>query len=374
MVSRDFFEEAREQSIIKSEIVSKYFDAWATVINSVIMRGRTSCPIAYVDLFCGPGRYNDGTKSTPIKILEMAIAKPEIAQNLICHFNDKDHEITESLAESIASIPGINTLKYEPKIHNNSVGTDILDIVREEKNIPTFFFIDPWGYKGLSLQLINQAIGDWGSDCVFFFNYNRINMGITNDFIYEHMEALFGKEGLPHLKERILDNQYLSRQEREIYIIEEVCQSLKRMGTLYVLPFRFKSNDGKRTSHYLIFVTKNFLGYDIMKDIMSKESSSNNQGVPSFEYIPPSGMSNQTLLFKLTQSVDDLKDLLLERYAGDDKYRRMRQIYEEHSIDTPFTSKNYKDALSMLLEEGKITTDRKPRKGTFADNILVKFC
>ena len=23
--------------------------------------------------------------------------------------------------------------------------------------VPTFFFIDPWGYKGLSLRLVNQS-------------------------------------------------------------------------------------------------------------------------------------------------------------------------------------------------------------------------
>ena len=60
--------------------------------------------------------------------------------------------------------------------------------------MPTFFFVDPWGYKGLSLRLINSVLKDWGCDCVFFFNYNRINMGLGNDAVEKHMDALFGKE------------------------------------------------------------------------------------------------------------------------------------------------------------------------------------
>jgi len=34
----------------------------------------------------------------------------------------------------------------------------------------------------------------WGCDCVFFFNYNRINAGINNPGVKKHMDALFGEE------------------------------------------------------------------------------------------------------------------------------------------------------------------------------------
>ena len=54
--------------------------------------------------------------------------------------------------------------------------------------------MDPWGYKGLSLRLINSVLRNWGSDCIIFFNYNRINMGLNNEFVREHMDALFGAE------------------------------------------------------------------------------------------------------------------------------------------------------------------------------------
>ena len=43
---------------------------------------------------------------------------------------------------------------------------------------------------------------DWGCDCVFFFNYNRISMGLGNEVVEEHMDALFGKERAEKLRER----------------------------------------------------------------------------------------------------------------------------------------------------------------------------
>ena len=49
--------------------------------------------------------------------------------------------------------------------------------------------------------------------------------------------------------------------------------ALKDLGARFVLPFRFRTASGGRTSHDLIFVTKNELGYSIMKGIMASQSS-----------------------------------------------------------------------------------------------------
>ncbi|MCD6495523.1 three-Cys-motif partner protein TcmP, partial [Candidatus Bipolaricaulota bacterium] len=63
MGTQNFFDESEDQSKIKSAIVSKYFWAWAKVI--IPTAKKYSNRIAYIDLFAGPGRYRDGTKSTP---------------------------------------------------------------------------------------------------------------------------------------------------------------------------------------------------------------------------------------------------------------------------------------------------------------------
>src|SRR5208283_3028831 len=67
MKATRFFEESGEQSLIKATIVAKYFWAWAKVIIATQKKyGRDR--IGYVDLFCGPGRYKDGSFSTPILV------------------------------------------------------------------------------------------------------------------------------------------------------------------------------------------------------------------------------------------------------------------------------------------------------------------
>jgi three-Cys-motif partner protein len=90
MSTESFFDDQREQSLVKSSIVSKYFWAWAKVISSVRDRYQTQDKrIAYIDLFAGPGRYEDNTKSTPLLVLEKAITDPKMAERLITFFNDR---------------------------------------------------------------------------------------------------------------------------------------------------------------------------------------------------------------------------------------------------------------------------------------------
>jgi len=74
MTDSSFFEEQKEQSLVKSAIVAKYFDIWANIIINTQKRyPQYSQKIAYIDLFAGPGRYKDGTQSTPLMILTNAI-------------------------------------------------------------------------------------------------------------------------------------------------------------------------------------------------------------------------------------------------------------------------------------------------------------
>lgn len=373
MTGNSFFEEQKEQSLIKARIVEKYFWVWAKIMISTVKQSASKPRIAYIDLFAGAGRYKDGSKSTPVKVLETAISDPDMRDMLVSVFNDADVDNVNSLKQAVDAIPGIENLKYRPQVYNHEVGENIVKTFQERKLIPTLFFVDPWGYKGLSLQLINSVVKDWGCDCIFFFNYNRINMGLSNDAVKEHMNALFGQMRADQIRERL---KALNSQERELTVVEAICEALKEMGGQYVLPFRFRHEIGNRTSHHLIFVSKHVKGYEIMKDIMAKESSEQMQGVPSFEYNPAS--IRQPLLFELTRPLDELEAMLLDQFSG--RSMTMKEIYNQHHVGKPYVKKNYKTALRNLETQGKITANppankRRKMKGeiTFADSVKVTF-
>lgn len=370
-VGRKFFEERTDQSEVKARIIQKYFETWAKVIMPTAAQHGNK--IAYIDLYAGPGRYRDGAASTPLLVLQKAIADAKMSKMLVALFNDMNADHSNTLREEIAALPGIEKLAHEPQILNNPVDEDAERYFYSTRLVPSFSFIDPFGYKGLSLRIIRGVIKDWGCDCVFFFNYNRINAGLSNPAVEIHLDALFGEDRANNLRRKI-DGK--SPEQREAYILEELATVIRELGGRYVLPFRFRNAGGTRTSHYLVFVSKHPRGYTIMKDIMAAESSTLDQGVPSFAYCPADAAT--PLLFSLSRPLEALEGMLLNDFSGASV--TMSQIFERHHIDKPYVARNYKDALRNLEERKAIVCDppasrRQKRKGqaTFADSVMVRF-
>ncbi len=196
MSGERFFEERTDESRIKAELVDKYLRAWARVMRPTV--GARNGRIAYVDLFAGPGRYKDGTASVPLMVLQNAIGDDFLSQHLVTIFNDKNSDNAQTLRELITQIPGITELRFAPQLYNEEVGSQIAELFETIKLFPTLSFIDPWGYKGLSLRLVASLLKNWGCDSIVFFNYNRINPGLHNPTVREHMIAFLARREQPN--------------------------------------------------------------------------------------------------------------------------------------------------------------------------------
>ena len=114
MPTKKFFAERTDQSEVKARIVEKYFYAWANVImpSASLAGGK----IAYIDLYAGPGRYEDGAASTPLLVLERAIAHPKMSQMLVAFLNDADKNLSDTLQNEINKLPGVGDLKFRPEV------------------------------------------------------------------------------------------------------------------------------------------------------------------------------------------------------------------------------------------------------------------
>lgn len=367
-MTEKFFEERGDQSAVKAEIVQKYFAAWANIVLPTSQKYGEG-KIAYIDLYAGPGRYKDGAASTPLLVLQKAIKDAKICGSLVALFNDMNQNNSATLQAEIQALPGVEKLKYPPVVNCNPVDKDAEEYFSKTRLIPSFTFLDPFGYKGLSLRLVNGVIKDWGCDCVFFFNYNRISLGISNPMVQSHMAALFGEDRATKLRLKV---EGAKPALREQMILEELTTALVEMGGNFVLPFRFRNEKGRLT-HHLVFVSKSFKGYEVMKEIMASASSGADQGVASFAYSPAD--ESMPFLFELTRPLDELEGMLVSEYAG--KTVSMREIYEQHSVGRPYLSKNYKEALRKMEESGKTSVvdpeGKARRRGAFPDRLLSKF-
>lgn len=358
-----FFEKQKSNSQIKSEIVSKYFWMWAQVMKSRTKSGK----LAYIDLYSGQGIYEDGSKSTPILILEKALNEPSISSQLVSYFNDADTKCIEKLKNAVNQIKNIDKLKYKPVFSNFDVNEEIEKKFSENKFEPTLLFVDPFGYKGLSLGLIKSVLKDWGCDCFFFFNYVRVNAAINNDKFICHTDALFGKGRTMELRKEL---ENLCAQERELKLIKALKDALGNIGGKYSCGIRFQKEDEERTGHYLVSVSKNVLAYNFAKTIMQQFRTDVIKEIGWFEYNSKPQMRELWYI----DPIKELESVLLKDFKGQTK--SVYQIFTCHNINKPYIESDYKQALKNLERNNKIEADPaqdKRRKNTMGNEVKITF-
>ena len=72
--------------------------------------------------------------------------------------NDARNENTAALQKEINKLPGIEKFTYKPIVTCGEVDDEAARYFNETKLIPSFSFIDPFGYKGLSLNITKGVI------------------------------------------------------------------------------------------------------------------------------------------------------------------------------------------------------------------------
>ena len=147
MAGEDFFTERADQSEVKARIVSKYFIAWARIIASKTMR--SDGKVAYIDLFAGPGRYQDGSASTPLMVLSEALKVPTLCDGLVSIFNDDDEDHTQTLENEIAQLPGIANFKNKPHVYTGQINRTAAEYFQSTKIDSCFFFYRPVWVQGI---------------------------------------------------------------------------------------------------------------------------------------------------------------------------------------------------------------------------------
>jgi three-Cys-motif partner protein len=101
--------------------------------NNTRRHGSQEDRIAYIDLFSGPGRYKNGSVSTPLMVLEQAIKNETFRERLVTLFNDADQNHTQTLQKEIDALPDIRLLKYKPDVCNEEIGDNIIKMFESMK-------------------------------------------------------------------------------------------------------------------------------------------------------------------------------------------------------------------------------------------------
>lgn len=277
MVKDDIWDiKNRQQTRIKLDILKNYLKAWAIIIGSHFREAY------FVDCFAGRGKYHwgddrDSISGSPIIGIGTSLEVKRLKLKKRLEFNlniiavESEKENLDSLRRFAKEAdPNLET---KTEIVDSEFGIALPEILKKISGAPAFFFIDPYGIKGVSKEAIDLIVNRTGSTEIFL-NYMQMGVqrvkGQYKNINHEdekirikaiktvaHMDSLFG------------DASWVDKAENELlrHFVRQVFSKNYR----FVLNFNVPYPDRSGTIYNLLFATNYNCGEKIMKDIMTKK-------------------------------------------------------------------------------------------------------
>lgn len=354
----------------KHIILRKYLNAWLPIIT------RFNPRVLYIDGFAGPGLYSKGEVGSPIIAIKAVIEhKMQLRSKIKMLFielnKDRFNHLQEILEEQ--RIPS----NIEIKCHNEKFEKVIKDILdkRDERHsslIPTFAFIDPFGFTGIPFTLVKRLMESPKCEVLITFMYDQMNRFVSDRKLWNSLDNTFGNNkwrGVLNLKnpsQRVLflHNIYKNQLECEANI-------------KYVRSFKMKNKINK-VEYFLFFGTNNELGLEKMKDAMWKVDE-----IGSFQFSDATYNPSQTVLFKKEPSFTLLKKQILQEFCG--KIVSIDDIERFVLLKTSYKKTHLRKNVLKELEKMKPQKIKKMCKGcshknsckrkkyAFPNHCIIKF-
>lgn len=376
MKEQNFFEKQTLSSKVKASIVSEYFPKYC----SIIIKKHVPEKIGYLDLFSGPGMYEDGNPSTPILIARNCMKDEDLKNRVWMVFNDKCY--SEQLKENFNKEFPEGTFKYKPHFGHSTVGEsqEINDFIVKNtckgrfNEQPSVLFIDPWGYKGIETNVLSQFLSYWGNELFIFINSKRINPALENDKFEEPMRCLF-PNSYDKVKVEIRNKKTVS--ERLQFIIDNLGKEYEALlkSRVYYTAFKFQEEDIETTSHFILHLSKNKRGFDLVKQIYNDFANVGTifDGVNTYTFDVKKITNPVEELFDTnSENIDALKNMLLEEYKG--RTITSYDLFEEHQQNCLYSRSHYVKALRRLVEEGAVESEFTDGKNHVVTVLLSKDC
>lgn len=259
----------REQSLVKHHILRRYLLRFALII------GRKWSSITYVDGFSGPwNSQSDSYEDTSfgIAIQQLRDAKKELANsgihlNLRAFFIEENEKAFEQLEQHVASIPDI-----EIGIRNGTLESSITEVcsfIREARTQTfPFVFIDPKGWSGFSLEVIQPLLNLSPSEVLINFMTQHIIRFITNDESHDSFQRLFGHADFA---DDLKDLKSDDRADAAVFKYRDIVATAGKFGFAGVAGILNPVKD--RGHFHLIYLSRHPKGLEVFKEAEKKSMS-----------------------------------------------------------------------------------------------------
>lgn len=277
MVSNNIWDiTGRQQTEIKLDILKKYLLAWATIIGERF-------PKAYfIDCFCGRGKYHKDGKENSVS--GSPLIALDIAQNVKEKKSKKGKQFelsiiaVDSNKQNVTNLKGFVTgfnqnRESSIEIVESEFEIVIPDILKKISDAPAFFFVDPYGIKGVTKKALDLIVNRDGSTEIFL---NYMKMGVRrvagqHKNVENENKAIRIKASktVKHLNDLFGDASWLGKDDKEL--LKHFVDQIFRKKYQFVLNFNVPYPDRRDTIYNLVFATKYKVAEKIMKDILTKK-------------------------------------------------------------------------------------------------------
>jgi three-Cys-motif partner protein len=306
-----------------------------------------------VDCFAGPGRYATGEKGSPLIMLDALLSHRSLEDlagvKFIFFFIESDKRRVEHLRREVA---GLGRLPHNIEVaieHGEfeSVFSSVIDPIVEKGAhlIPTFAFIDPFGYASASMSVTGRLLDFPRCETLFFLPMSFIHRFVGRKGQEIALDSLFGtdewREAIP-----------LNGEARTIHLLGLFERQLQQSREVeYVRSFQLRTQDGR--DYRLVFGLGHQKGLEIAKDAMWSVDP-----VAGTSYTATTE-SGQEVLFGPDETVDTAPLLaeLRSRFGAD--WFTIDQADRCTLVDTPFRKAHLRRRTLLPAErEGSLEVRR----------------
>lgn len=346
---------------IKHEILRRYLEAWYPKL-------KWARRVLFIDGFAGPGIYLGGEPGSPRVALDAAInhSADLSSLELVYYFIEERPNFHASLVEVIQGLEDTGTVPSNMNITAEKgtfeeCMTRMLDAIGKAKLAPCMTMVDPFGVKGLPIELLARIAQHPRTELLVSFMYESMSRFISTPELEPHLDHMFGT---PDWRSA----NGMKAADKKKFLVDLYVQQIRASGMKFVRTFELR-DDGNRTEYMLVFATNSFDGLSAMKDSMWAADPSGSFMFSDFTAATPT-------LFHANPDFAPLRQALIDRFRG--KRVLIDKILEFAVIETPFRSAHVKTlTLKPMYDEGLISTSHPTRgqlrAGTFPDGTIVKF-
>ena len=271
----NFFDEPKLASLAKLNLLGKYLVPWSRKLGAGWQQ------IWVVDGFAGAGAYDseggpvDGSPRVAARWAARELETRGYA--LVKCVNVERERVWFDQLED-------NTEQWRPHLVTNVHGEfatrlpQVLDIIKRD---PTFFFLDPFGVRGIEMALLEQIIARGKRRSELLIHFSEKSFRRMAGHAQEHGRSAIGRKvaasKLDRLDRLMGTPLWRPRWEGDINTddamdatVELYLSQLQTRGVLYAYQIRMRNRYPDRSPYRLIFCTDSDHGVDVMSDRVAR--------------------------------------------------------------------------------------------------------